>query len=612
MITEKSNDIILSIEEKTIIANIKNTYPNLVLVPDEYIYEYMYQFHQTKYSIDKCRQNIAEKLIYEEEAAHIKELKENEERLREELNKKEAEKRLREEQEKREAEKRYREELEKREAEKRYREELEKREAEKRYREELEKREAEKRYREELEKREAEKRYREELEKREAEKRYREELEKKETEKRYREELEKREAEKRYREELEKKEAEKRLREELEKKEAEKRLREEIKIKQAAHFEELKKKEAEENFRKQEKTNQITEEQKIAQLKFSKTPTENISNKVYDLKKNYEESNQDNVEKYNPNIGSEDSFYEKLIEKKISEAKKESNPTLKSTHIEDFSKQQKNIKPAQVVTFATDEKIPGSSNEDYMKIIKPSLGSISKSSNALKPNSLTDELSEGKINWFSPNEFYNQKSQQQIIKNNPEKPIEEEIKKHNPEKFSNKLQTPPPLGLLANPNSSRIIQHSYNSIEKQLEESKRKQNEKFLSMKNKYPPSIHELKKNKGPNLFSSPKESIPSLYFQENLSYEQLMELDIQNYDKGNGYPPNVIQMLEKVVYTKECENKERCSICMEDFEKGHIISFLNCGHNFHNICLADWLSRKKKCPTGCNSDLDSFFGQN
>lgn len=42
-------------------------------------------------------------------------------------------------------------------------------------------------------------------------------------------------------------------------------------------------------------------------------------------------------------------------------------------------------------------------------------------------------------------------------------------------------------------------------------------------------------------------------------------------------------------------------CVICLGDFERGHQVARLRCGHLFHAACIAGWLRGKNTCPLRC-----------
>lgn len=51
----------------------------------------------------------------------------------------------------------------------------------------------------------------------------------------------------------------------------------------------------------------------------------------------------------------------------------------------------------------------------------------------------------------------------------------------------------------------------------------------------------------------------------------------------------------------------RERCTVCLMDFETGEDIRTLNCSHMFHIDCIDRWLNYNKKCPI-CRVDMDKL----
>jgi len=51
--------------------------------------------------------------------------------------------------------------------------------------------------------------------------------------------------------------------------------------------------------------------------------------------------------------------------------------------------------------------------------------------------------------------------------------------------------------------------------------------------------------------------------------------------------------------------QERERCTVCLVDFETGDDIRSLHCTHMFHVDCIDRWLVYNKKCPI-CRIDMD------
>lgn len=64
----------------------------------------------------------------------------------------------------------------------------------------------------------------------------------------------------------------------------------------------------------------------------------------------------------------------------------------------------------------------------------------------------------------------------------------------------------------------------------------------------------------------------------------------------------PPVARMLAFVATEKDClgegGNIAECTICMEDYEVGQVLSRLECLCKFHKDCIVDWFERKAECP--------------
>lgn len=57
------------------------------------------------------------------------------------------------------------------------------------------------------------------------------------------------------------------------------------------------------------------------------------------------------------------------------------------------------------------------------------------------------------------------------------------------------------------------------------------------------------------------------------------------------------------------EAPDMQSCSICLENFTHGILLTGLNCGHVFHVDCLAQWVQRSAQCPN-CRSPIEPCNG--
>ncbi|KAH7723884.1 ring finger-H2 protein [Aphelenchoides avenae] len=53
--------------------------------------------------------------------------------------------------------------------------------------------------------------------------------------------------------------------------------------------------------------------------------------------------------------------------------------------------------------------------------------------------------------------------------------------------------------------------------------------------------------------------------------------------------------------------QERERCTVCLTDFETGDELRTLSCSHLFHVDCIDRWLQYNKKCPV-CRVDMDKL----
>lgn len=64
----------------------------------------------------------------------------------------------------------------------------------------------------------------------------------------------------------------------------------------------------------------------------------------------------------------------------------------------------------------------------------------------------------------------------------------------------------------------------------------------------------------------------------------------------QSEGISLNALAELKTARLSKD--PKDACSICLEEFYLGHMVSTLHCGHIFHPACIRVWLARSKICP--------------
>ena len=81
--------------------------------------------------------------------------------------------------------------------------------------------------------------------------------------------------------------------------------------------------------------------------------------------------------------------------------------------------------------------------------------------------------------------------------------------------------------------------------------------------------------------------------------SYEALLKLDDDAYDRGKGLSRKKIRLLpEDKYYEGEKADSEGICFCGEEYKNDDKICRLPCFHFFHTKCIHEWLLRRKTCP--------------
>ena len=97
-----------------------------------------------------------------------------------------------------------------------------------------------------------------------------------------------------------------------------------------------------------------------------------------------------------------------------------------------------------------------------------------------------------------------------------------------------------------------------------------------------------------------------PSNPNTDNMTYEQLLELEENNGKVSKGLKAYEINRIPEKLWMKKSDCEESsCSICFDNFERAQKIKKLkNCGHEYHSTCITKWLKDEKRCPV-CNKDV-------
>ena len=103
-----------------------------------------------------------------------------------------------------------------------------------------------------------------------------------------------------------------------------------------------------------------------------------------------------------------------------------------------------------------------------------------------------------------------------------------------------------------------------------------------------------------------SKNDADPSNPNTDNMTYEQLLELEENNGKVSKGLTPVQMRQIPEKMWMSSTDTEEKsCSICFDDFERRQKIKKLKyCGHEYHTTCLDKWLSGEKRCPM-CNEEV-------
>lgn len=72
-----------------------------------------------------------------------------------------------------------------------------------------------------------------------------------------------------------------------------------------------------------------------------------------------------------------------------------------------------------------------------------------------------------------------------------------------------------------------------------------------------------------------------------------------IENYEpKPTPATKSSVRALEKFKFQQGSSSVQECSICLEEFQNGSIVTGMPCSHVYHGKCIVKWLKTSHSCP--------------
>ena len=106
--------------------------------------------------------------------------------------------------------------------------------------------------------------------------------------------------------------------------------------------------------------------------------------------------------------------------------------------------------------------------------------------------------------------------------------------------------------------------------------------------------------------LEASRGEADPNNPNTDNMTYEELLQLEDRNGKVCKGLTPAQIRGIKEQTWMKKGDTAEdACSICFDNFERLQKVKKLpKCPHEYHSHCIDKWLEGEKRCPI-CNEPV-------
>ena len=91
------------------------------------------------------------------------------------------------------------------------------------------------------------------------------------------------------------------------------------------------------------------------------------------------------------------------------------------------------------------------------------------------------------------------------------------------------------------------------------------------------------------------PQQQYPNV---DNMTYEELLELEEKMGKVSNGLTDEEIKQLKHEKFIKYKYLEDKCIVCQYDFKELETIVVLPCKHCFHFPCIKPWITTQHHCP--------------
>lgn len=95
--------------------------------------------------------------------------------------------------------------------------------------------------------------------------------------------------------------------------------------------------------------------------------------------------------------------------------------------------------------------------------------------------------------------------------------------------------------------------------------------------------------------MMDIPRQEYPNV---DNMTYEELLELEEKMGKVSNGLTEDEIKNLKQEKFIKNKYSEDKCIICQYNFKELENIVILPCKHCFHFPCIQPWITTQHHCP--------------